>query len=269
MSEWGEQNINGELGIVAGELITSKNCVYKLQLQPHHKASFRLSKKKSIQSDDNALQQTNDLSHLSHDRSKNVPLSPSSEFFQKLGVSNAEGKPVNGMSSKLRQCQKYVEIVGNLVDNALNSDTSPSRIRVVDMGCGRGYLTFSLHSYLSNKFGQMGDISVEMQGIDRRPKLIEEINGIARELGGAFANLNFVEGTIGETNDIFREDNLHNADNSSCSLLRRFFILVAVIITFLAVCSPPINSNTCVLYPAISRRIARIASVTISVERSL
>ena len=103
LSEWGAQNINGELGILTGELTTSDG-VYKLQLQPNHKASFQLSKKKSSQNDKSASQEVNDLSHLSHDSSKNVPVSPSSEFFQKLGVSNTDGKTVNGMSSKMRQC---------------------------------------------------------------------------------------------------------------------------------------------------------------------
>ena len=147
---------------------------------------------------------------------KTIPLSPSSEFFQKLGVSNADGKPVpvNGMSSKMRQCQKLVEIVGNLVDNASSnlSSTSRGKMRVIDMGYGRGYLTFSLHSHLSNKFGAMHDniSSVETQGIDRRPKLIEEINGIAQDLGEEFTTLNFIEGTIGgKHNSLFGDEKPH------------------------------------------------------------
>ena len=173
LSEWGAQNINGELGILSGELTTAR-AIYKLQLQG--KACFELSKKRATQKD------TRQPDDLSHDRSKNHFLSPSAEFFQKLGVSNADGKPVNGMASKLRQCQKFVEIVGNLVDGA-SSYSPPSGIRVIDMGCGRGYLTFSLHSYLCSKFGASDTIKVETQGIDRRPMLIEEINGIASDLG--------------------------------------------------------------------------------------
>ena len=207
LSEWGAQNVNGELGILSGELITS-DCIYKLQLQPSHKASFRLSKKKDANA---SSQQVNDISALSHDRSKNVPLSPSSEFFQKLGVSNKDGKPLNGMASKLRQCQKFVEIVGTLIDNDISSNTSspPSKIRTIDMGCGRGYLTFSLHSYLYKKFEADKDepASISTQGIDRRPKLISEINGIAQSLGEEFKQLKFIEGTIGNThNSLFGND---------------------------------------------------------------
>ena len=208
LSEWGAQNVNGELGILSGELVTSDG-IYKLQLQPSQKASFRLSKKKDSQ-------QVNDMSALSHDRPKNVPLSPSSEFFQKLGVSNKDGKPLNGMASKLRQCQKFVEIVGTLIDNDISSNTSspPSKIRTIDMGCGRGYLTFSLHLYLYKKFeaDKNEPANISTQGIDRRPKLISEINGIAQSLGEEFKQLKFIEGTIGNThNRLFGNDKDDNS----------------------------------------------------------
>eukprot|EP00804_Cyclotella_cryptica_P023684 CCRYP_019310-RB/>CCRYP_019310-RB protein AED:0.35 eAED:0.35 QI:0/0/0/1/0/0/3/0/249 len=76
------------------------------------------------------------------------------------------------------------------------------------MGCGRGYLTFSLHSYLCSKYlssTRRKIVSVQTQGIDRRPKLIQEINGIAHDLGGEFNSLNFIEGTIENTQpDLFK-----------------------------------------------------------------
>ena len=40
-------------------------------------------------------------------------------------------------------------------------------------------------------------LKLETQGIDRRPKMIETINGIAQDLGKEFATLNFIEGIIG------------------------------------------------------------------------
>ena len=215
VSEWGAQNINTnkELGILSGELVTSDG-IYKLQLQPHNKASFKMSKKKDISSSLSSKQVD-----LSHDRTKNVPLLPESLFFQKLGLSNKDGKPMNkSMASKLRQCQKFVEIVGALIDNSVaNNNTPPSKIRVADMGCGRGYLTFSLHSYLYGKFEatSSGGISVETKGIDVRPKLIAEINGIAQELpGDEFRNLNFVEGTISNTQKDYLHPKSEEDDNT-------------------------------------------------------
>ena len=47
------------------------------------------------------------------------------------------------------------EIIGHLVDTSITSQSSSDRITTIssaDMGCGRGYLTFSLHSFLSKKY---------------------------------------------------------------------------------------------------------------------
>eukprot|EP00978_Attheya_sp_CCMP212_P036724 scaffold168703_cov41-Attheya_sp.AAC.1 len=134
---------------------------------------------------------------MDHDRVKQVPLDPSDLFLQNLGVSNTEGKPRPGMSSKLRQCQKFVEIVGNLISSF--KQDQQTCISVVDMGCGRGYLTFSLHSYLQRMYHRSKDAAscrVKSRGIDVRPKLVQEMNGIARELGPSFDGLDFCEGTI-------------------------------------------------------------------------
>jgi hypothetical protein len=98
----------------------------------------------------------------------------------------------------LRQCQKFVEIVGALVEKAEKSrsrhnNDSLSSISVMDLGCGRAYLSFSLHSYLHEKYS---NAVVTTLGIDVRPKLIAEISGIANSLGDSFRSLQFEEGTI-------------------------------------------------------------------------
>jgi SAM-dependent methyltransferase len=128
-----------------------------------------------------------------HDRVKKVPLDTKALFLQALGVTNVQGKPKQAMASKLRQCQKFVEIVGNLVEKAYTSSTTkqPQQLSILDMGCGRGYLTFSLHSYLQAKYD-----TVQSTGIDIRPKLVNEINAIANSLGKEFETLTFQEGSI-------------------------------------------------------------------------
>ncbi|KAL7573747.1 hypothetical protein ACA910_007781 [Epithemia clementina (nom. ined.)] len=143
---------------------------------------------------------------LAHDRIKDVPVASSSDFLQALGVTNAEGKPRPGKASKLRQIQKFVEIVSGLVEKATSSDgdindnnsngadSSVEEIMVVDAGCGRGYLTFALHSLLHENYG--GSKMISSRGIDIRPKLVEEINTIARSLGQSFDGLVFETGTI-------------------------------------------------------------------------
>jgi len=195
-SEWGSSMLaKPDLGIRTAELITTAGA-YELNLSLR-KPKIRFVKGKDSSTSDNNAQGSGNPQIASHDRAKNVPLSPSEPFFQRLGVSNEQGKPRPGMSSKLRQCQKFCEIVGNLIEASLSSMPSfqkLSSINTADMGCGRGYLTFSLHSYLINKYADTYDI--RSRGIEVRPKLVAETNGIAEELGTGFDGLRFAEGTI-------------------------------------------------------------------------
>lgn len=84
-----------------------------------------------------------------------------------------------------------MEIVSSLVEKTVTQEV-PS-VNVLDMGCGRGYLTFSLHSHLAEKYGTS---NVQTKGIDVRPKLIEEMCTISDCLGGSFETLKFETGTI-------------------------------------------------------------------------
>jgi len=93
------------------------------------------------------------------------------------------------MESKLRQCQHFVETVSGLLQEVAIDEEK--HLSTVDMGCGRGYLTFALHAYLSQKYDQ-----VHSYGVEIRPGLVQEINGIARELGQPFDSLQFLQGSI-------------------------------------------------------------------------
>jgi hypothetical protein len=172
-SEWGVEAVQSKP--IQGAELKTMTSVWDLQL---------LNKPALVKRKAKVPQTTS--GPVSHDRTKQVPLSNQSDFFQALGVTKPDGKPRPGMTSKLRQCQKFVEIVGGLL-NKVPGTKRP--ISVVDMGCGRGYLTFALHSYLSKHYDH-----VESLGIDVRPKLVEEISNIAKSLGGAFDTLSFEEG---------------------------------------------------------------------------
>ena len=86
-----------------------------------------------------------------HDRTKRLPIPPHAPFLRALGVKDPNGRPRPRKTSKLRQCQKCVEIVVGLAEQHYGlakekDDTTPPQqrrpITVVDMGRGRGYLTF-------------------------------------------------------------------------------------------------------------------------------
>ena len=231
-SEWGDEAIQSQA--IQGAELTKLNHVYDLQLSSKLKKPKLVKRKlKTKQPQQHPSGQPGSSVILSHDRVKQVPLSNQSKFLQVLGITNKDGKPRPGMKSKLRQCQKFVEIVGGLVDKQMNSKQQQlpqdQSISVIDMGCGRGYLTFSLHSYLCEQYSScnggdpandIGAIKVSSCGIDVRPKLVKEISDIATSLGGHFNTLTFEEGTI---EDIVRqrgvaENKIDDDDVESSSL---------------------------------------------------
>lgn len=190
-SEWGTTPLSDpDLGIRMAELVTSDG-THELNLSLK-KPKIKFVKSKTQNESGKTKNQV-----ASHDRTKKVPLLPSEPFLQRLGVSDKDGKPKKGMASKLRQCQKFCEIVGRLVDTTITSLPSSDQIATIssaDMGCGRGYLTFSLHSFLTKKYSDQ--YNVLSKGIEVRPKLVSETNQIAEELGPDFDGLRFAEGTI-------------------------------------------------------------------------
>jgi hypothetical protein len=110
-------------------------------------------------------------------------------FLQRLGVTNFQGAPRPGMAGKLRQIQRFVEIVGHLLDDLTLRPPGP--LRVVDMGAGKGYLTFAMAHALRSR-----GWDAEVTGVEARPDLVETANAAARELG--FDRLRFDAGTIQE-----------------------------------------------------------------------
>ncbi|KAJ1475409.1 hypothetical protein T484DRAFT_1828444 [Baffinella frigidus] len=80
---------------------------------------------------------------LWHDEPKNSIISSTL-----LGVTSHDGKPKAGMGDKLRQIQKFVEIVDRLITEAKFSARNGEPLRIVDMGFGQGYLMFAAHYHL-------------------------------------------------------------------------------------------------------------------------
>jgi hypothetical protein len=119
-----------------------------------------------------------------HDRTKVHPVSASAPWLQALGVTNERGQPREGMADKFRQIQKFTELLGHLLAEA-GLDSAPA-LRVVDMGCGKGYLTFAVSALLGDR--------ATVQGLESRPELVELGNRVAREAG--FAHLSFLAGQI-------------------------------------------------------------------------
>ncbi len=110
------------------------------------------------------------------------------KYLNILGITDNNGVVSPKMADKYKQINKYLEIIENLMKNA---DLSKN-ISIVDMGSGKGYLTFALYDYLTNQRKR----EVTIKGIELRDELVDFCNKTAKECG--FEGLSFVRQTIQE-----------------------------------------------------------------------
>ena len=127
-----------------------------------------------------------DIKIEQHNHKKKRLITESTPYLVDLGLSSSNGKVYAHAQDKFKQINKYIEIIAALIKD----DVSIKKI--VDMGCGKGYLTFALYDYLSNGLS----ISAEVKGVEIRPDLVDKCNGIARE--NKLNNLSFDLGSIDE-----------------------------------------------------------------------
>lgn len=124
---------------------------------------------------------------LSHDRAKQrLITSVGKTYLHALGISDAKGVVYKNAQDKFRQINKYIEILDGLLGQLPACET----LRIVDMGAGKGYLTFALYDYVTNTLKR----SAQITGVEFRADLVATCNGIAQAAG--FKALSFVEGTI-------------------------------------------------------------------------
>ena len=123
-----------------------------------------------------------------HDRDKKEQIDPNSFYLRALGITDDNGRVRDRERNKWRQINKFVEVLASLVDKSELRDRK--ELRIVDMGSGKGYLTFAAYDYFKNTRG----VDVQMTGVDTKRDLVDLGNGVAA--ASDFNNLNFVVGSI-------------------------------------------------------------------------
>jgi SAM-dependent methyltransferase len=144
-----------------------------------------------------------------HDRGKSHLLAAGTPvpFLVRLGIMGKDGKVFAAKQDKFRQINRYLEFVDDIA-GALPA----GRIRVVDFGCGKSYLTFALHHLL--RVHRRLDVGVV--GVDLKEDVIADCSAIARELG--LEGLSFVPGDIAGFRGVDRADlvvSLHACDTAT------------------------------------------------------
>jgi hypothetical protein len=147
---------------------------------------------------------------LPHDREKNYLVDRHAFYLKALGITTDSGKIRNEARDKWKQINKFVEILSGLYE-ASDLKDKPS-LKIVDMGSGKGYLTFAAYDYLGTR-AQSSTLTVT--GVESRPYLVELCNQIAR--AGGYDSLKFVPSNIKdfETGDIDILIALHACDTAT------------------------------------------------------
>jgi SAM-dependent methyltransferase len=130
----------------------------------------------------------------SHDRQRLRRLPIDLPFLRELGITDERHRLIPAMARKWRQIDKFLEVLDHALD-ALPVAARPAAdaatpIRVVDFGCGKGYLTFAVHAHLQRRFGT----AAQVIGVELRPELVAFCNGVVERTGAV--GLRFVAGDL-------------------------------------------------------------------------
>lgn len=126
-----------------------------------------------------------------HDKEKKRIIKPSNNpYLHALKITDADGNVFKNAQDKYKQINQYIEILSSLIKELPEGTIK----NVVDMGSGKGYLTFALYDYLHQQL----NLKAKVTGVEFRADLVTLCNDIAKQAN--FAQLNFVEGSIQDYN---------------------------------------------------------------------
>lgn len=142
-------------------------------------------------------QQARQVPPRRHDEAKPTLLGPAAiPWLEALGVTDARGRPRPRLAQKHTQIDRFAEILAHLVRDAgldhVSPDAADRPLRVVDVGAGKGHLTFAAWHLVHHVLGRRAEVI----GVETRAELVEAANSIAGEL--APGALRFVRGDIAD-----------------------------------------------------------------------
>lgn len=161
-------------------------------------------------------------------------------FLIKLGVMGENGEVFKHSYDKFRQINKYLEFINDTIKEMQEKKLIDNKVKVVDFGCGKSYLTFALHHYLKN----IKHLDFEIIGLDLKKDVMEDCNRIAKELG--CENLEFLTGNIKDFDKLKDVDmifSLHACNNATDFALAKGLELGAKAILAVPCCQHEFNEK--------------------------
>ncbi len=166
-----------------------------------------------------------------HDRKKQYILEDGQavDYLIALGVMDENGKVYKKKYDKFRQLNRFLEFV----EDCLPSLNVGRKIRILDFGCGKAYLTFALYHYLV----QVKGFDVEIIGLDLKTDVIAYCNEVAQNVN--YKGLKFIEGDIRDFDQEGQIDmvvTLHACDNATDEALAKAVLWGARVILSVPCC---------------------------------
>ena len=147
---------------------------------------------------------------LSHNRTKRyiLPEGTPVGFLIDLGVMTKEGKIVRQKYDKYRQINRFLEFVEDILPQ-LSKEREQT---IIDLGCGKSYLTFAMYYYLKELKGY----DIRIIGLDLKEDVIAHCNELKDKYG--YGKLSFLVGDIASYTDVDAVDmvvTLHACDTAT------------------------------------------------------
>ena len=182
--------------------------------------------------------------NLTHNRIKNyiIPEGTPVPFLIRLGVMTPEGKIVNSKYDKFKQINRFLEYINDILPSVLEQKKCEDYpLQIADFGCGKSYLTFAVHYYLT----EIKKIDCKIIGLDLKEDVIEYCNSLAKEFD--CSGLIFKTGDISKYSDSEKEHNpdivitLHACDTATDYALKYAVLKNAKAILSVPCCQHEIN----------------------------
>lgn len=147
-----------------------------------------VSKKGKITVLDRIRREQSAAAPLTHDRKKQyiLPDDEAVDFLVALGVQDANGRVFDKKRSKFRQINRFLEIVSDVESSILTG----RELYILDLCCGKSYLSFALYYYFTRIRGQQ----VVMDCVDLKQDVIDFCADVAKKLD--YSGLHFMAGDI-------------------------------------------------------------------------
>ena len=178
---------------------TFKNCVKRTETE---EITLLTNKKRKITELRKTINVTSTPLKVLPAKKKNYLL-PEGEpvpFLVLLGIMNDEGKVISSRYDKFRQINRFLEFIDDILPEFADKTKEGEPLRIADFGCGKSYLTFAVHYFLT----EIRHIPCEIEGLDLKEEVIKYCNDMAQKLE--------LQGLIFHTGNIADYSGSHSPD---------------------------------------------------------